>query len=114
MDELFAEEDLCRSGSTSKNIVEKIEEEFHRMSILSDEQRDRNNEKNTIKKKIKALEVEISRCKNVKNHRKTDANTQIATKRQHLREEIQGLRNRLGDIEDEEYAARASVSKFIP
>jgi septal ring factor EnvC (AmiA/AmiB activator) len=116
MNDLFDEELRARETEDvcSSDIISKIEAEYKNLSMVTEEQQSRNIEKDALRRQIKKLETEVSRRRNVKNHRRTTVNDSIAEKRKTLRAEIEILRNKLGEIEDEERSARASLAKFIP
>lgn len=95
-----------------KSIVDKLESDFKKTFVISDEQADRNSEKKKIKSELSKLRKELLSIKNVKNHRRTEVNCAASEKRRIIRKKIQDLEERLEDIKDEEDACATSLKKF--
>jgi nitrous oxide reductase len=112
IEDLFDIEDASRKTAT-EDIVKKFEERYRSMITPSEEHLSREQERREIKKKIRTLNVQLSKNRNVKNHRRTSVNAQLAERRNRIKNAIKSLEVRLLEIE-EEAPPHASSLPSIP
>jgi DNA gyrase/topoisomerase IV subunit B len=82
-----------------QKVIDEIENEYKGLGSAKAE---REKEKSMINEQIKTLQVKLRKMKNVKNHRRININTDIASKRKAIKTQIETLKDRLYDITEEE------------
>ena len=94
-----------KSNDAGEKFAEKIEAEYRNVKHEeTPEDESRSDEKSKITKQIQTLKIAISKCLNIKNPRKTEMNSKLATKRAEFRRQISILEVRLNEIKTEEKA----------
>ena len=81
--------------SLAEKIIINAEREF---KGLGGEEEDRQDEEKSINEKIKNLELQLHKTKNIKNHKLIHLNAKRAEKRKDIKRDITELRMRLYDI----------------
>lgn len=117
MDQEFEEmfEDLAKSRDEkpydyAESIIAKIEDEYKNMPSVDVE---RKKEREGLIKKITELTKSLNKCKNVKNHRKTQINQTLAEKRKKIKTEIEKVKDALHQISVEEKGANVSSQRLV-
>jgi len=82
-----------------EKVMENVEQEF---TGFSEERRSRQKEKTQIYDQIRVLRKKLRRFRNLRNSRQRHVNEQRAKKRAEFRQEMERLKVRLQEIEDEE------------
>ena len=105
MDDLFGElvkeiEKEEAPENSADKFVARIEDEF--IGGATPEQEDRQDERDNIEKKLAKYRRDLRGCKNIKNHRRTDANAKIGERRAKIKKKIEILELRLREIKLEE------------
>lgn len=83
----------------AEDYVKKIEQNFRE---LPEEQIQRNQEKKDITERIKKLQNQLYKTKNVKNIRRSEINISQSIKRRNIKKEIESLKDKLEVIKLEE------------
>jgi len=97
--EALTENDISEDPlSFAEKIVKHSEEEF---KGFSGEEKSRQDEEKEIRECIKTLEVQLQKCKNVKNHKLAHLNAKRSEKRKEIKKKISILTMRLQEINDE-------------
>lgn len=102
--------DAPPSGSFGDRILQDIEEDYKGIATKSQE---RKKERLALEKKLADKQTSLKKCKNVKNHRKTDINTKIAEKRKKLREEITQIKDELYNLALEEKGSQTTSESLV-
>lgn len=103
LEDLF-EEALIENGITpepltiAEKVVKRAEEEFRG---YGEEEQLRIDEETEIREKIKSLELQFQKNKNIKNYRLSELNAKRAEKRKEIKKKISILKIRLQEIDDE-------------
>lgn len=102
IDDLFEqvkqENDPDKYEDAGDKLINRVEKEFKE---ISPEEIERQNEEVMYKKKIKKLQNQLRKCRNIKNHRFRHLNTERAKKRKEIRKQINQIKLDLGDIQSE-------------
>lgn len=93
-----------------QKVIDEIENEYKGLGTAKVE---REREKAKITDQLKTLQVKLRKMKNVKNHRKANINADIASKRKAIKIQIESLKDRLYDINEEEKGAEVTSGTLM-
>lgn len=110
LEELFENETKGQKRLTEADrVMLMAESEFSPDEVV----RERVSEKEKIVKLIQKKIRILRKYKNVKNHRKTHINNELAKKRHKIRKDIEELKLRLSEIGMEEEGSRMDTSRLF-
>lgn len=93
-------------------LIENAEKEFTTLSLPEEEKVDIKTRKRIIQSQIKTKEIQLSKCRNVRNSKAATVNKILAEKRRKIRATIEKLKTNLADLEIEEQGSAITSSQI--
>ena len=90
--------------------MEKAETDYKNMSVSAEEKVQR---KKTLESRLKKLTFDLSRTKNIKNHKATQLNSKIAAMRSKIKAQITEIKDELYEIQTQQ-STNNQISELKP